>query len=116
VTLAWDSADAGTATLCPEGTDATPLTGEHTGDHVTLTASAPGATLEACGSACTASIAQRVEFDLSRDPGGAVIALEGSLLESISAPSNCSGGGSGSSGATECTFPCEIPYTLVGTP
>jgi hypothetical protein len=109
--VSWDSAETGRATLCPTKKHATPLAGEHSGDRITLTSSATSAPLERCGSTCTANVDQRIELEVVRDNDGVVTGLTGSLLESLSGPTECTGNVSG----VVCTLPCEIHYTLAGT-
>ena len=106
-TLAWDSADPDEgAILCPEGTEALPLLGEHTGDHVTVSNRSEGVTLDACGSACSLSLEQTLEIDLVRDESGAVTGFAGLLRESLAALMGCE--------TTICTLPCDVQYAVTG--
>lgn len=104
--------DSGTAYLCLDRLEAAPLAGVRTGDHVTLTAPAAPATLDACG--CPLTVVETLDGDLLRSDGG-VAGFSGQLSDDLS-PADGGTAGCEKDGGASCGVPCTTRWSVTATP
>jgi hypothetical protein len=103
------------AFLCIDRSDAEPLRGTHVGDHVVLSSDAGPANVATCS--CDVLVTERVEGDLLRADGGAVVGFSGELkdhLEAADAGASCERD-AGTPGAQGCGVPCDLRWQLTGS-
>lgn len=107
-------ADGG-ALLCIDRPEAAPLSGAHTGDHVTVASGKATANVSAC--ACATTVTETVDGDLVRADGGAV-SFQGTLRDQVDPVADggaaCEPDG-GSAAAARCGVPCDLRWTLTGS-
>jgi hypothetical protein len=111
ITVAFDDSGDG-ATICTGRHEASPLTGTHAGDAVSVSTPLPlptgGAVLAGCLSSCLVATLQEVTGVLVRDPAsGRATGLDGALVETDTLPAGAAAGTCGI-----CTLPCTATWTL----
>jgi hypothetical protein len=108
-TLAYGA--SGTAVLCVDRPDAQALQGARDGGHVVVGTPAAPANVAAC--ACAVTVEEKVDGDVSLD-GGAAVAFAGALVDTVNA--GAPGAACEHDAGTPCGAPCELRWTLTGTP
>jgi hypothetical protein len=105
------------AYLCVQKNEATPITGQRTGDHLTLDGGAVAATLDGCG--CPLTVTETLVGDVLRGDGGAVVGFAGELSDTIAPAEGATGcelDGGATDGGVTCGATCTASWQVTATP